>query len=69
MLFDQEKKSDYHWSDLEKSFICRYNAAAICAITKKSIIRGNSLEDLYPQIVKLLLAQLNLFEHSDSPTI
>lgn len=62
VIFDQEKKSDYHWSDLEKSFICRYNASAICAITKESIIRGNSLEELYPQIVKLLLAQLNLFE-------
>ena len=54
VIFDQEKKSDYHWSDLEKSFICRYNAAAICAITRESIIRGNSLEKLYSQIVNLL---------------
>ncbi|MDG4970966.1 dihydroxyacetone kinase transcriptional activator DhaS [Lactococcus lactis] len=62
VIFDQEKKSDYHWSDLEKSFICRYNAAAICAIAKESIIRGNSLEKLYSQIVKLLLAQIKSFE-------
>lgn len=62
VIFDQEKKSDYHWSDLEKSFICRYNAAAICAITKESIIRGNSLEKLYSQIVNLLLAQIKIFE-------
>ena len=62
VIFDQEKKSDYHWSDLEKSFICRYNAAAICAITRESIIRGNSLEKLYSQIVNLLLAQIKIFE-------
>ncbi|WP_259765389.1 hypothetical protein [Lactococcus lactis] len=62
VIFDQENKSDYLWSDLEKSFICRYNAAAICAITKESIIRGHSLEKLYSQIVKLLLAQIKVFE-------
>ncbi|MDU7038354.1 MAG: dihydroxyacetone kinase transcriptional activator DhaS, partial [Lactococcus lactis] len=30
--------------------------------TKESIIRGNSLEKLYSQIVNLLLAQIKIFE-------
>ena len=42
--------------------VSRRDPGNTVAITKESIIRGNSLEELYPQIVKLLLAQLNLFE-------
>lgn len=61
-IYDQEKKSDYRWSDLEKAFICQYNADALCKVSERAIIRGESLEKLHKTIVRLLTLQLDFYK-------